>query len=74
MIYILLGIKIDPYFQNVDVGLLYENLKKAQFLWCVQNNATFRVSKKKRKNGPIISTEHQVAHIVTFSPYYDFSG
>ena len=62
MIWILLGIKIDPYFNNL--GLLYENFKKAQFLWCVQNDVTVRVFKTE---GPIIQTEPQAAHIA-----YDF--
>ena len=43
MICILFGIEIDPYFHNL--GLLYENLKKVQFLWCVQNDVTVRVFK-----------------------------
>ena len=47
-----------------NLGLLYENLKKAQFLWCVQNDVTVRVFKTE---GQIISTELQVDHIT-----YDF--
>ena len=62
MICILFGIKIDPYLHNL--GLLYENLKTEQFLWCVQNDVTVRVSKTE---GPIIPTELQAAHIA-----YDF--
>ena len=62
MICILFGIKINSYFQNL--GLLYENLKKAQFLLCVQNDVTVKVFKTE---GPIIPTEVQAAHIA-----YDF--
>ena len=49
---------IYPYFHNL--GLLYENLKKAQGLWCVQNDVTVRVFKTE---GPIIPTELQATHI-----------
>ena len=59
---ILFGIKIDPYFHNL--GLLYENFKKEQFLWCVQNDVIVSVFKTE---GPIIPTELQAAHIA-----YDF--
>ena len=62
MICILFGIKIDPYFHNLS--LVCENLKKEQFLWCVQNNVTVRVFKTE---GPIIPTQLQAAHIA-----YDF--
>ena len=62
MICILFGIKIDPYFHNLD--LLYVNLKKAQFLWCVQNDITVKVFKTA---GPLIPTELQAALIA-----YDF--
>ena len=50
MICILFGIKIDPYFHNL--GLLYENLKKAQFLWCVQNDVNVRVFTTEGTNNP----------------------
>ena len=50
MICILFGIKIDPYFHNL--GHLYENLKKEQFLWCVQNDVTVRVFKTEGTNNP----------------------
>ena len=62
MICILFGIKIDTYFHNL--GLLYENFKKAQFLWYVQNDVTVRIFKTE---GPIIAIEPQAAHIA-----YDF--
>ena len=50
-----------PYFHNL--GLLYENFKKAQFLLCVQNDVTVRVFKTEGT----IPTELQAAHIA-----YDF--
>ena len=50
MICILFGIKIDPYFRNL--GLLYEILKKAHFLCCVQIDVTVRVFKTEGSNNP----------------------
>ena len=61
MICILFGIKIDPYFHNL--GLLYENLKKAQFLWCVQNDVTVRMLKTQGTNNPKISNNFSINEI-----------
>ena len=64
MICILFGIKIDPYFHNL--GLLYENLKKVQFLWCVQNDVTVRVFKTEGTNNPYWASSAHIAHDFLF--------
>ena len=51
--------KMEPYYPNLS--LLYENLEKAQVLWCVQSVSAFS-----KTNGPISPTELQAVHIVTF--------